>query len=339
MSVLRRVRKIPEWKIKEVEFLADLLRKYYVVAIADLTKLPTAQLQQIRKALRKKVFMRVSKNTLMRIAIDKVLNEKHGLEKLKEYLEGSNIFLFTNINPFELYMLLEKYKIPTYAKPGDVVDREVVIPAGNTGIPPGPILSTFGKLKIPTKIQEGTIWIAKDTVVAKPGDKISPELASILQKLDIKPLEVGVKLKVAYADGLVFKAEDLKLDLEKYRSDIAEAYLNALKLGVEVAFPEPEILKPTITKAYISALAVAVEAAFITDETAEYVLAKYIGIAYALASQISQLAPELGLEVAPVQAPQAKPEEKEEEKKEEEEEKKEEVTEEEIAAGLESLFG
>jgi len=334
--MLKRVRKIPEWKIREVEFLADLLRKYDVIAIANLTKLPTAQLQQIRKALRKKVLMKVSKNTLMRKAIDKVLNEKPGLEKLKEYLEGSNIFLFTNINPFELYMLLEKYKIPTYVKPGEVVDREVVIPAGNTGIPPGPILSTFGKLKIPTKIQEGTVWVAKDTVVAKPGDKISSELASILQKLDIKPLEVGVKLKAAYADGLVFKVEDLKLDFEKYRSDIAEAYLNALKLGVEVAFPEPEILKLIITKAHVAALAIAAEATFITDETAKYVLAKYVGIAYALASQVSQLAPELGLEVATVKASQAKPEEKEGRK---EEERKEEVSEEEIAAGLESLFG
>jgi len=40
-------------------------------------------------------------------------------------------------------------------------------------------------LKIQTKVQGNVIYVAKDTVVAKPGDKISADLASLLQKLGL----------------------------------------------------------------------------------------------------------------------------------------------------------
>lgn len=324
-------RKIPEWKKREAKLLTKLLKEYRVVAIADLTKLPSAQLQEIRKTLRNKVYMRVTKNTLMSKAIDEVLNVRKNIAKLKSYLKGSNIFLFTNMNPFELYMLLEKYKIPAYAKPGDIAEKEIVIPAGNTGIPPGPIFSVFGKLKIPTKVQEGTIWVTKDTVVAKPGDKISTELASLLQKLEIMPMEIGLRLKVVYEDGIILEPKDLKINIEEYKEKIREAFMNAYKLGVEVAFPEKEIIELTLLKAQLNALALAIETEFIVPETLPYMLSKAMLLANILASNIASKAPELELGAT------AKPreEEKEEEKGKEEEVEKEE----ELAAGLEALFG
>lgn len=330
-----RVRKIPEWKRKEVELLTNLLKEHKVVAVADLTKLPSAQLQEIRKTLRNKVYMRVTKNTLMSKAIDEVLNVRKDIAKLKDYLKGSNVFLFTNMNPFELYMLLEKYKIPAYAKPGDIAEKEIIIPAGNTGIPPGPIFSVFGKLKIPTKVQEGTIWVTKDTVVAKPGDKISTELASLLQKLEIMPMEIGLRLKVVYEDGIILEPKDLKINVEEYKEKIREAFVNAYKLGVEVAFPEKEIIELTLLKAQLNALALAIETAFIIPETLPYMLSKATLLANILASNIASKAPELELGVA-TPKPEKK-EEKEEEKGEEEKIEKEE--EEELAAGLEALFG
>ncbi len=326
-----RVRKIPEWKRKEVELLTRLLKEHRVVAVADLTKLPSAQLQEIRKTLRNKVYMRVVKNTLMSKAIDEVLNVRKNIAKLKDYLKGSNVFLFTNMNPFELYMLLEKYKIPAYAKPGDVAEKEIIIPAGNTGIPPGPIFSVFGKLKIPTKVQEGTIWVTKDTVVAKPGDKISTELASLLQKLEIMPMEIGLRLKVVYEDGIILEPKDLKINIKEYKEKIREALISAYKLGVEVAFPEKEIIELTLLKAQLNALALAIETAFITPETLPYMLSKATLLANILASNIASKAPELELGVAT-----PKPKKEEEKGKEEKIEKEEE---EELAAGLEALFG
>ena len=285
--------------------------------------------------------IRVSKNTLFRLAL-KEAGMNDALEKLNDYLSGSNAFIFTNINPFQLFMILEKYKMPVPAKPGDIADKEIVVPAGNTGITPGPILSTFGKLKIPTKVQDGTIWVTRDVVVAKPGDKISPELASLLQKLGIEPMEVGIKIKVVYEDGLIYTPEVLKLDIKQYEDMFKEAHLNAVKLGIALALPIPEVISYVITKAHVEALNLAVNANYVSPETLPYIVAKASAEAQSLAAIISSKAPDLGLQVqAPVeQVPEEKEEvKKEEEKVEEEEEEKKEVSEEEIAEGLGALFG
>ena len=337
--MLRKVHKIPEWKIKEVEELAKLIKEYKVFGIAMLEGLPSATLQQIRKVLRGKALIRVAKNRLFERALIKAGYEEY-IDKVKPYLTGSNAFIFTNMNPFELYMTLEKYKIPAPAKPGDIAPREIVVPAGNTGIPPGPILSTFGNLKIPTKIQDGMIWIAKDTVVAKPGDVISPELASILQRLGIEPMEISMKLKMAFDGKFIFKEDDLRLDINTYKDMIAEAHINALKLAVEVAFPTPEVLTLALRKAYTDALILSVEANYVTTENIELIIAKALSQANSLATVLASKAPELGISMPKVEVT-AKVEEKpvEEEKEEEEEEEKKEITEEEIAEGLGALFG
>ncbi|RLG61024.1 50S ribosomal protein L10 [Candidatus Geothermarchaeota archaeon] len=328
LSIKRR--KIPEWKIKEVEELTKLIREYKIIGIAKLEGVPTAQLQVIRKMLKDKVVLRVTKNTLFRKALEKV--KPKNMKELVKYLEGSNIFLFTNMNPFELNMTLEKTKIPRYAKPGDKAEKVIVIPAGDTGLTPGPILSVFGKLRIPTQTREGRIWIARDTVVAKPGDTISPDLASLLRKLDIKPIDVGIELKVVYDNGLIIPGEKLKIDVKEYENLIAEAHSNALKLGTSIAYPESTIIRLSIAKAYNEALVLAAEALIITKETINLIIGKAVAQANALAQILANKVPELGL--APTTKAKEEEKEKEEEKK---EEKKEE--EEEIAEGLSALFG
>ncbi len=340
MSILARkvprAARIPEWKIREVEELVDLIKKHKVIGLAYLEGLPTAQLQQIRKRLRGKVVFRVTKNTLMKLALRKAGIENEDLFKL---LHGQNLILFTNLNPFELALLLEEQKTYIYYKPGDIADQEIIIPAGNTGLSPGPILSTFSKLKIPIRMQGNTIWVAKDTKVAKPGDKISEELASILQKLGIALKEVLIRVKAVYEDGLVIPGDQLKLDLNEYRGNIIRAYLNALALGSEIAWDVPEALELAIRKAFLRALTLSAEAGFVTPENAEYVLTRAIAKALALAAAVAEHAPELGLEIKAAAPTKPAEEEKKEEAEEEEEEEKEELSEEDLSAGLGALFG
>ncbi len=333
-------KRIPEWKKKEVAELTELVKSHRTFIIVDLTKTPTAQLQRIRRKLERRlggqIVMRVAKNTLMRLALK---NAGIDPEPLDPYLTGTNMFIFTNLNPFEVALALDKVFATAPAKPGDIAPTEIVLPAGNTGFKPGPIMSVFGKLKVPIRVQGGTIWIAKDTRVAKPGDVISPELASILQKLGIEPIIVKLKPKAAYEGGVVIPADKLLIDLKEYERMVSEAYMAALMVGVEIGYPEPEVLKVAIPIAVRRALAVAAEAGYVTPETAEYVIGTAVRRALAVVAALGDTAKELGIEIE-VAAPQpAAAEEKKEEEEEQEEEKKEEVSEEELAAGLEGLFG
>ncbi len=328
-------KRIPQWKLEEVEYLTRLFKEYPVFAIADLTGFPTNQLQKLRKKLHKKMVFRVSKNKLILRALK---NAGMDASVIEPYLTGQNLLIFTRMNVFELGLLLDTYRAQTYYKPGEVTDKEIVIPAGNTGLSPGPILTTFSKLKIPTRVQGNSIVIAKDTVVAKPGDVVSEELASLLQRLGIALKEVKIKVKIAYEDGIVFPGDKIVLDIEEYRAQLMQAYTDALKIGSEIAWPVPEILELSLMKAIRQAYGLAAEAGFITPETAEYVIRQAVLKALVLAGEVSKQAPELGLEVPATPPP---PEEKKEEEKpaEEEEEEKETVSEEELAEGLGALFG
>ncbi|BCS94139.1 MAG: 50S ribosomal protein L10 [Metallosphaera javensis (ex Sakai et al. 2022)] len=323
-------RKIPKWKIDEVAELEEKIRNSSTVMIADIQGFPTDKLHEIRKKLRGKAEIRVTKNTLFLIAAKRAGVD---VSKIENYITGSNAFIFSNDNPFAISIFLSKFKLKRYPMPGDKADEEVVIPAGDTGMTAGPILSTFGKLKVQTKVQDGKVHVVKDTVIAKPGDPIPPEAAPILQKLGIMPVYVKLKLKAAYHEGLIIPVSELEINLDQYSSMVAEASRNSLALGVEIAYPVPEVLKLTIGKAHMRALALAGEAGFLTPDTANAVLSRAVAKAYALVSALGGKV-DLGVEVPKAQPVQ---EEKKEEKKEEEEKKG--PSDEEIAGGLSSLFG
>ena len=260
-------------KIREVEEIKKLLTRYKVVGIASLQKVRAAQLQEFKKNLADKVYMRVVKNTLMKRAIDEC-KEKPELQKLKEYLTGSNIFLFTDINPFKLSLLLEQGKVMTTAKAGDIAAMDIIVPAGNTGQPPGPIISQLNAVGLPTKIESGSVWISKDTLVAKKGEVISQRLANVLSKLGIKPVEAGLVLKVAYDDGIIIGQDQLKIDLEETKMKIEKVYVESFALSLSIAFPTKENTQILIQLAHKDAYTLALNAAIPTKETIEDLIRK-----------------------------------------------------------------
>ncbi len=334
-----RLKPYPERKVKMLNEYVEYLKRYRGFIIASIFQTPAQALYETRKKLREmNSVLKVIKNRVFLKAILKAYGDEELAKKLEPYLQGELAVIFTNANPFEIYLFVEKNKVYREARPVDIAPEDIVIPAGNTGIPPGPILSKFGKLKIPTKIQGGTIWVTKDTVVARKGETISADLAEILTRLGIKPIPIMLRLKAAYIDGIIIPEEQLKIDVGEYRSKVEEAVRNAINLAVNAAFPTPEAMPMILAKAHREAMALAAEAAFITKETAELVLGSAYAKALALASILSSKAPELGIQVAAAApAAPAKEEKKEEEKK--EEEKKEETSEEEIAGALAGLFG
>lgn len=260
-------------KISEVEEVGQLLKKYKVIGIASLQKVRGAQLQEFKKNLADKVFMRVIQNTLMKRAIEN-FNEKPELKKLVEYLEGSNIYLFTDLNPFRLALLLEKGKVITTAKSGDIAAFDVIVPAGNTAQPPGPIISQLNAVGLPTRIESGSVWISKDTLVAEKGDVIAERLASILSKLGIKPVEAGLVMKVAYDENMIITEEQLRIDLDEIKRSIENAHADAFRLSLSVAYPTMENTEMLLQIAYQEAYALAINAAIPTKETIKDLIRK-----------------------------------------------------------------
>jgi len=253
-------------KAEEVEEIRGLIQQYKAFGIASLQKVRAAQLQELRRKLEKSAHFRVVKNTIIKKAIAECKG-KPGIENLEEHLGGSNIFLFTNLNPFKLALLLEKSRVKTTAKAGDVAAFDVTIPAGNTGLPPGPIISQFTAVGLPTRIEAGSVWVSRDTLVAKKGDVITARLASALSKLGIKPVEVGLTMKVVYDEGLILTEEQLRLDLDDFQRNLKEAHAYAFNLSLKAVYPLPENIACLLQTAHNEAYKLALNAGIPTRDT------------------------------------------------------------------------
>ena len=274
-------------KIEKVKEIKSLLKEYRVLGIASLHKVRAAQLQEIRKKLADVAHIKVYKNRLVERALKEFGNMK-GLEKLKEFIQGSNAYIFTNYNPFKLALLLEKSKVKAPARAGDVAPVDIIVPAGNTGLPPGPIISQLNALGIPTRIESGSVWVSKDTVVAKRGTVINENLASILSKLGIKPLELGLSLKAVYDDGMVITGEKLMLNLDEYKETIGEAHAQALNLAINAAYPMPETIEILLQKSMFEARNLAINANVFLPEVLPEIIQRAYFEALALETKVQE---------------------------------------------------
>jgi large subunit ribosomal protein L10 len=280
------------WKKEIFEDLTELLKKYSVIAVADLQKVRSSQIQEIRKKLRGKAELVVAKNTILRKASEKAASTKEKVDQFAQSLTGSKVLIFTQMNPFELIIFLNKNKVRVPAKGGDVATADIMVPAGNTGLQPGPVISEFNEAKVQTRIESGSIFVAKDTTVVHKGDVIPVKIASLLSKLGMKPMEAGLTLSYAYDNGLILGPNDLLFDLDKMKGDIASAARMAFGVAVEATIILPQTAPMIISKAYRQAVAVSVESGFFTKETTNQIIRKAYANMTALSSAVAAVKPE-----------------------------------------------
>ncbi|MEM3526338.1 MAG: 50S ribosomal protein L10 [Candidatus Jordarchaeaceae archaeon] len=269
MAVTARGRTVPEYKVKRKEELKSLLEKYNVVGLTKMQGIGARQLQNLRKKLKDIALIRMDKNTLIIRSLMEVKDKKKNIDKLADYVKGSLALILTDMDPFKLSVILAKNKTRTSAKPDTISPVEIVVPAGNTGFPPGPIISELGEVGLPTRVESGTIWITRDTVVARPGDLITKKLALVLKRIGIEPIEIGLSLYAAYDNGVILTEDILSVDPGKYLKMIQEAHTKALNLALNAEIPTPETIPMLLSKAYAEALNIATAAKFDVPELSQ----------------------------------------------------------------------
>ena len=275
--------KFPQKKAQMYQQMLELPKKYSVTALVRMEKVRASQLLPLRKKLLGEVEIISIKDKIARKAFEKL--DVPGAEKMREKLTGQCVFMFTNMSPFKLNVLLGKNKVLLVARGGDTASIDVVVPPKNTGIAPGPMLTEFKENKIPTKIDQGTIWILKETTPVKKGEVISTKLAALLGKLDIKPIEARIVLNSALSESILFSEEELIVDVDAFRDKIAQANQNALALSTEIAYVTEDNIAQILAKASQAGISLSVEAAYVTDETKEQILQKAHSQAKGVASK------------------------------------------------------
>lgn len=279
-------REAPVDKKKVVEDIAGLMVEYPIVGIVDMENMPTPQLQNMREQLRESVVLRMTKKRLIRLALKKAESKKKGIIELEEKMKGMPALLFTKENPFKLYKKLQKNKSTAPAKAGQIAPKDVLVQAGPTPFAPGPIIGELGSIGIKAGIDGGKVAIKEDKVVVKEGEEISANVAGLLTRLKIEPMEVGLDLVATYEDGTIFTKSILDVDEDKYIQDMQNCASWAFNLAMESGFPTTETVELMVTKAFSEAKGLAMEADVLTDVTAVDILAKAERQAGSLNSQL-----------------------------------------------------
>ena len=280
--------KYPPKKTQMYQQLQELPNKYKVVALVRMEKVRSSQLLPLRKKFKGEVEIvsikdKVAQKSLSALKIP-------GIEKLASNLVGQCVLMFTNMSPIKLNILLGKNKVMMAARGGDKASIDVVIKAGNTGITPGPILTDFKEAGVATKIDQGTVWITKDSVAAKKGDIISSKLATLLSKLDVKAVEAGIVLNSALEEKVVYNQEELTVDVEKYRTAFAQAHQEALMLSIEIGYITKENINIILSRAAQQARSLAIESGFLTEDTKEATIQRAHGQAKSLSGKLKNYA-------------------------------------------------
>ena len=279
----------PKKKVQMYQQLQELPKKYKVISLIKMEKVRSTQILPLRKILKDDVEFVSIKDRVAIKALKGV--DIPGITEMLKDLKGQCMFMFTNMSPFKLNVLLAKNRIMMAARGGDIASIDITVPEKNTGIAPGPMLTEFKEAGIPTKIDQGTIWISKDTTPVKKGEVIEEKLASILGKLDIKAVEAGISLYSALEEGTRYTAEEMVIDVEKIREEFARAHQEAVTLSVEVAYVTPENISQILAKASQYARSLSIESGYMTDETKEQILQKADAQARSLASQAKDYTP------------------------------------------------
>ena len=282
--------KIAPWKKDRVGELTEVLNSDGVVGIVDVGGVPASNMLDMRSNLRDSMKITMAKKTLIRLAWENSGRSNEELETLMEGAVQPCIVQSENLNPFELFIELEKTRQGRAAKEGELAPMDIVVEKGPTTFGPGPIVGEFNAVGIPAKIDKGKVAIQKTTTVVEKGEPISADLGIMLAKLDINPIEIGIILTGAIEEGFFFPASALNIDLDQVRTDIITATSGAFNLACNMRWFSEQTMPTLLSKASGEALSVAVEAGVTNETTAPLFISRANARALALAGQLDSSA-------------------------------------------------
>lgn len=265
---------VAPYKKDVVKELAELLTKYPIIGIVNMENLPAAQLAKLRSSLREKVTLYMTKRRLMLHSIEAAKGKVPKLETIVPHLKGMPALLFTKENPFSLYKTLKKSKSPAPAKPGQLAPRDIIIPAGPTPFAPGPVISEFAQIGVKTGVEGGKVAVKADTVVCKEGEPIKPAVASMITRLGIQPMEIGLNLTSVFEKGLIYGKDVLDIDETVFMNKLMTAGSEAMNLAIDIGYTTKDTIELLIQTASRHAKNLALDAGITAPEIVEELLAK-----------------------------------------------------------------
>ncbi|MEM4336338.1 MAG: 50S ribosomal protein L10 [Candidatus Anstonellales archaeon] len=257
-------------KKKEVQEIANMLRRHKGLIIIDLRNTPDRLLQKIKKRIREEFGgeTKVAKKTVvMRSVVD--------AGKPKELVENIDFpagIIAIDESPYRVAVFFKQNTLEMPAKVGQVAPYDIVVPEGETDLPAGPALSELKSAGLNVKIDKGKIVVAKDSIVAKQGEVLTPIKVKALQTLGIKPFRAGVVYYIGYDGETIFRKEDVSIMPEEIAAEIEKELKNSFNLSVNAVYPTKQNIELLLRDAFSQARNVSINGLIYSDASIEQLL-------------------------------------------------------------------
>ena len=262
-------------KMRQVKELSAKIKNSKTVAVVDLKGMPNKILYKIRKAFMGQASMVVAKKAVLLNA----LQESDSIPRIAELIPDvesaqSALLISKSQDPMSLYAKIVGMKESVPAGVGKVSESDIMVLAGETGLPPGPAIGPLQKAGLPARIHRGKILIDKDHLLVPAGTQVSLEAAEALLTLGIVPFEVQLNITKAWEDGIIFERSVLALTPELVMQNTIQAAAHARALALFVNYPCSETIELLIGKAAMAARGLALAAGVVNKDTIADLLAR-----------------------------------------------------------------
>jgi len=240
-------REAPEFKKKIVADLIARIKKSKTVLLASTKGLPSSQFHSIKKNLRGKADIKVVKKS----AIIRAMEEagKPALKELENSIGSDVAIFFSDLDAFELSGVLAENQSQTRAKGGDIAPEDIVIEPGPTDLLPGPAISELSGVGLKVAVEGGKLAVKIGATVAKKGEPIKENVASVLGKLNILPMKVGFE-PIAAFDSVHNKVfVGIKIDKKAVLEQLRISISKALGFATNIKYVTKETLTYFLAKA------------------------------------------------------------------------------------------
>jgi len=222
-----------ERKEKMIAKTKEYFNTYKNYMLLNIYRVQSTQFKDIMGQLPSNVKSLFAKKKILK----KILTEIDPVrfKNLLDSCKGSSILLFfDNADPKKILEVTEGNKRSALAAAGDVPTKNIVLPAGPTGMAPEKI-NLFQNARIMTKINKGKIDIVNDHVLVPAGQPVGISDANLLTLLNILPFEFGLDIMKVFENGEVYGKNILLVD-ESCIEDVfksAIASIAAVSLGTD----------------------------------------------------------------------------------------------------------
>jgi len=235
--------------------LVKLLDEYPRIFIVGADNVGSAQMAKIRHALRGKAVILMGKNTMIRKAIRGHCENNKALEVLLPHVFGNIGFVFARDDLSDVKKKLTDLKVAAPAKAGSIAPKDVIVPAGPTGMEPTQT-SFLQALNIQSKITRGQVEIISDVHLIKAGAKVGASEANLLAKLDIKPFSYGLVIKTVYDEGAIYDASVLDMTDDDIIGKFRNGVKNVASVSLALHYPTLASVPHSVINGYKRVLAI-----------------------------------------------------------------------------------